>query len=62
MKAIKVLVCLGVLLLGSAVGVAIDHLVGVSFKDVGAAAQLIHKVTCMLWGGVLLGIGKWLTS
>jgi len=56
----KILVCFGVLVLGSAITVAIDYLVGISFKDVGVVAQITHKVIYMLWGGVILSMSKWL--
>jgi len=60
MKAKKLFIYMGVLILGSVITVAIDHLVGVSFQDVGMLAQITHKVTYMLWGGAILGMGKWL--
>ncbi len=60
MKTKKLLGYFGVLILGSIITVAIDHLVGVSFTDVSAVARLTHKVTYMAWGGALLGMNKWL--
>jgi len=60
MKAKNLFIYMGVLVLGSAITVAIDHMIGVSFQDVGVFAQLTHKVTYMVWGGAILGVYKWL--
>lgn len=60
MKTKKLLSCFGVLILGSIITVVIDHLVGVSFTDVSAMAQITHKVIYMIWGGILFGGMKWL--
>ncbi len=46
---------LGVILIGSIVMIAIDNLVGASFKeDVSSFAKITHNVAHMLWGVALL--------
>lgn len=62
MKTKKLLGYFGVLILGSIITVVIDQLVGVSFADVNVVAQITHKATYMVWGGVLLGMNKWLEN
>ena len=53
----KALTFVGVILIGSFAMVAVDALVGVSFKeDVTAFAKITHNVAHMLWGGVILAI------
>jgi hypothetical protein len=54
----KALVFVGVVLLGSIATVAIDALIGVSFKDVGMLAQVAHKTAYMVWGGILIGVTR----
>lgn len=56
MKKMKTIKTLLVPLLGSVIVVAIDHLIGVSFKDVGIVAEIIHKATYMAWGAAFVGI------
>ena len=55
----KYLIFFGAIILGSVVTFAIDQLVGISFKDVNAFAQITHKVTYMLWGGAIAGLANW---
>lgn len=62
METKKALACFGVLILGSVITVAIDHLIGASFKDVGIVAQITHKSAYMLWGGALLSVANWSMS
>ena len=53
----KVLTFVGVILIGSVAMVAVDTLVGVSFKeDVTVFAEITHNVAHMLWGGVIVAI------
>ncbi|OGZ12494.1 MAG: hypothetical protein A3D67_01690 [Candidatus Lloydbacteria bacterium RIFCSPHIGHO2_02_FULL_51_22] len=50
----KALTFVGVILIGSVAMVAVDAIVGVSFKeDVTAFARITHDVALMLWGGIL---------
>ena len=50
------------MVLGSVIVTAIDHLIGVSFNDVGTVVEIAHKVTYMLWGGAIVGMSKWLVE
>lgn len=58
METKKLIGYLGILILGSVITMAIDYLIGISFKDVSAVASITHKLTYMLWGGVILGMNK----
>ena len=51
----KVMVLFALCILGSVIGVAIDQVLGVSFKDTSMVVQIAHKVTYIIWGG-LIGI------
>ena len=62
MKTKKILVYLGVLILGAVVVSGIDRLIGIDFKDVGMVASFTHRITHMLLGGALLGMGIWFDS
>ena len=55
----KQMIYLGILILGTVVTTGIDHLIGISYKDVGMIAQVAHKAAYVLWGGALMGLGKW---
>ena len=46
----------GVLVFGAIITATIDALIGVDFTKIGWL-QIIHKVTYMAWGGILLN--KW---
>ena len=59
MKTKKAFVYFGVLVLGPVIAVVIDHLIGVSFKDVGTVALLTHTATYMLLGGAVLTVDDW---
>lgn len=49
----------GLFLLGSVITAIVDGLIGVSFKEVGSLIAITHKVTYMVWGGILMGLIKW---
>ena len=53
MKAKKLSIHLGVLVFGSVITTMIDHFIGISFKDVGLAAPIIHKTIYIVWGGII---------
>lgn len=56
----KLLVFLGVVVLGSFICTRVDGLIGISFVNVAPAAQIQHMVMYTLWGGFLNGTLNWL--
>ncbi len=56
----KLLACFGVLVIGAVISALIDNLIGVNFTDIDIVPHIVHKVTYMVWGGVVIGINKWL--
>ena len=52
-------VYLGLFCFSFIITAVIDHIIGVSFKDVSAVVQFTHKVTYMLCG-LFIGMSKWL--
>jgi hypothetical protein len=47
---------LAIVIIGGGITAGIDILLGINFKDVGDVAHVIHKVTYIVWGGILLAV------
>lgn len=52
----KLLVIIGVILLGAVIMTGVDVLLGISFVNTGPLGHALHVAALMAWGGVLYAV------